>query len=146
MRVVPETPRNVLGTPIPDKARLLLWALMIVDVMAAAWMLSAGEWLDRASAITAVVTLGGHHLLVLWLAVVGFATLAVVAIVTKAFAVAGRWHFPLLALGALASVVAASGALSVALLVVGVVLLVAVIGYAFVGGRLLFLGGLFRRR
>lgn len=70
------------AVPIPDKVRLLLWSLAIVDVMNVAWMLSAGDWLDRFSRVTAVVTIGGHHLVVLWLAVVGFATLALLTVLT----------------------------------------------------------------
>lgn len=43
--------------------------------MVVASMLSASDWLDRAPLITAVVTLGGHDLLVLCLAAAGFALL-----------------------------------------------------------------------
>ena len=131
---------------IPEKVRLALWVLALLDVMTVAWMLSAGEWLDRFSPVTAVITLGGHHLVVLGLALAGFVTLTALTLLTGAFTAARRWHVPLIALGGLVSAVAVGGVASVALIIVVGVLLVAVVGYAFVGGRLVFLGGLFRRR
>ena len=95
-----------------------------------------------------VVTLGGHHLVVLWLAVSGFAVLAGMALLTGGFAVARRWHLPLVVLAALVSVVALAGVLSVLLLLVLVVLLLTLLGAAFLGKGTVFLGhlgGLFRR-
>jgi len=55
--------------PLPSRFQWFLWTLAVSDVMVVAWMLSAGEWLDRNAP---VVTLGGHHSVVLWLAVAGF--------------------------------------------------------------------------
>jgi hypothetical protein len=134
------------AVPFPDKARLALWALAIADVMNVAWMLSAGGWLDRSSQLTAVATLGGHHLVVLWLALAGFAILAVMTLVTGAMADVRRVHVPFVVLGALVSAVGLGGALSVVLLTVGVALLVALVGSVLFGGRFVFLSGLFRRR
>jgi hypothetical protein len=131
---------------ISDKSRLMLWGLAILDVMGAAWMLSAGDWLDRSSPVTAVVTLGGHHLVVLWLAVAGFAALALLTILTQALTAVRRAHVPFLVLGASVSGVALGGVLSVALLVIGVVVLTALVGGAIFGGRFVLVGGLFRRR
>jgi hypothetical protein len=135
-----------VGSPIPEKGRLLLWSLTLLDVMTVAWMLSAGDWLDRSSPLTAVVTLGGHHIVVLWLAVAAFATLATLMLLTKALTETRRLHLPFVMLGALASAVALGGVLSIAILVVGVVALVALAGFALFGNRLVFLGSLFRRR
>jgi hypothetical protein len=53
-------------------------------------LLSTGDRLDRTSRVTAVVTLGGHHVLVLWLGVVAFAMLATLAVLTSGFMVAPR--------------------------------------------------------
>jgi hypothetical protein len=64
---------------VPGRARRLLWAMTTLNVMAASWMIAAGDWLDHQSRVSAVVTLGGHHLVVLWLAVGAFAILAVLA-------------------------------------------------------------------
>jgi hypothetical protein len=130
---------------IPGRAQLVLWALVVADVMAVAWMLSAGEWLDRNAP---VVTLGGHHAVVLWLAVAGFALLGVMALVTGGFAVANRVHVPFVVLSALVSVVALAGVLSALLFVVIAVLLVTLLGAAFLGRGTVFLGhlgGLFRK-
>lgn len=134
--------------PVPSRYQLLLWALMVFDVMVVAWMLSAGDWLDQASPVTKVVTLGGHHLLVLWLAVAGFALLGGMALLTGGFAVASRNEVPLMVLSALVSVVALAGMLSALLFVTLVVLLLTLLGAAFLGrGTVIlgYLGGLFRR-
>lgn len=130
---------------IPGRAQLVLWALVVADVMAVAWMLSAGEWLDRSAS---VVTLGGHHVVVLWLAVAGFASLAGMALLTGGFAVANRVQVPFVVLSALVSVVALGGVLSALLFVVIAVLLLTLLGAAFLGRGTVFLGhlgGLFRK-
>src|SRR5690348_7857454 len=111
--------------PIAGRHQLVLWALMALDVMVVAWMLAAGEWLDRAMS---VVTLGGHHLVVLWIAIYGFALLAGTALVTGGFAVACRWHLPVIVLSVLVSVVALASVLSVLLLVVLAVFLLTLLG------------------
>lgn len=134
--------------PVPSRYQLLLWALMLSDVMVVAWMLSAGDWLDQASPVTEVVTLGGHHLLVLWLAVAGFALLGGVALLTGGFAVASRSQVPFLVLSGLVSIVTLAGVLSALLFVVLVVLLLTLLGAAFLGrGTVIlgYLGGLFHR-
>jgi hypothetical protein len=133
------------GMTVPGKFQLVLWALAVLDVMVVAWMLSAGDWLD---ATTPVVTLGGHHLVVLWLAIAGFALLAVMALLTGGFVVARRELVPFVVLSGLVSVVALGGVLSALLLVVLAVLMLTLLGAAFLGKGTVFLGhlgGLFRR-
>lgn len=134
-----------VGTPISGTARVLLWSLAVLDVMVAAWMIPTGEWLDRASTVTAVVTLGGHHVVVLCLALGGLATLTVMTVLTRALTAAGRWHLPFIVAGALASVIALGGVLAVATVVVGGLLLVAVVGGALSGRHVVFHGRHFRR-
>ena len=147
MTVLQKAPRwgTAIVGPIPDKARILLWVLALLDVMTVAWMLSAGDWLDRSSSVTAVITLGGNHLIVLWLAVAGFAILALMTVLTGALTVVQRIHVPFLVLGALTSAVALGGVASVTLLVVGGVVLIAIVGGVALGGRFVFLSGLLRR-
>lgn len=93
---------------------------MALDVMAVAWMLAAGGWLD---AHVPVVTLGGHHVVVLGLAAAGFGLLAVLAVATRGFVTVGRGPSALVVLGVVASIAATAGVLSAAVLVVGLVLL-----------------------
>jgi hypothetical protein len=131
--------------PLPGKYQLVLWALAVMDVMVVAWMLSAGEWLDRNAP---VVTLGGHHTVVLWLAVAGFVLVGAMAVLTGGFAEASRGLVPVVVLSALVSVVALAGVLSAVLFVVLAVLLLTLLGAAFLGKGTVFLGhlgGLFRR-
>jgi hypothetical protein len=118
------------GVSLPDRARRLPWALAGLDVMATAWMISAGDWLDSQSRVTAVITLGGHHLVVLWLAVLGFGILAVLAPLTGGFAELNRLQLVALSIAGVTSVVAVAGVASVAALVVGTVLLIALLGRA----------------
>ena len=67
-----------------------LWLLMAADLMTVIWMDAVGPWLDKTSALTAVATLGGHHVLVLVIAVVAFGMLATLAIATNGFTVMDR--------------------------------------------------------
>jgi hypothetical protein len=116
---------------LPPRARRLLWLLAALNVMAASWMLTAGDWLDHRSRVSAVVTLGGHHLVVLWLALLAFAIIAVVATLSGGFAAINRGQLVALSIAGVASVGSLAGIVSVAGLVVGLVLLVAIIGRAF---------------
>jgi hypothetical protein len=125
--VLQRSPGPVSPTP---RAKRMLWAVATLDVMAATWMITAGDWLDRQSRVSAVVTLGGHHLVVFWLAVLAFAILAVVAPLTGGFATLAGVELGALSIAGVVSVVALAGILSVVGLVVGVVLLVAVLGRA----------------
>lgn len=137
-----KTPSNV---PLPSRFQWMLWALVVSDVMVVAWMLSAGDWLDRNAP---VVTLGGYHAVVLWLAVGGFVLLGAMAMLTGGFAEARRGLVPFVVLSALVSVVALAGVLSAVLFVVLAVLLLTLLGAAFLGKGTVFLGhlgGLFRR-
>jgi len=131
--------------PIEGRYQLVLWALVALDVMVVAWMLAAGEWLDSRMS---VVTLGGHHSVVLWLAVAGFVLLGAMAMLTGGFAEAGRALVPFVVLSALVSVVALAGVLSAVLFVVLAVLLLTLLAAAFLGKGTVFLGhlgGFFRR-
>jgi hypothetical protein len=124
--------RSTQQVPLPIRARRLLWVVAALDVMAASWMIAAGDWLDRYSRVTSVVTLGGHHVVVLWLALAGFAILAVLAPMTNGFATANGVHLVALSIAGVASVAAFAGMLSVAALVAGVAGLIAVIGRALI--------------
>jgi len=140
--VLRKAPSNV---PLPSRFQWMLWALVVSDVMVVGWMLSAGDWLDRN---TPVVTLGGHHGVVLWLAVAGFLLLGAMSMLTGGFAQASRGLLPLVVFSALVSVVALAGVLSAVLFVVLAVLLLTLLGAAFLGKGTVFLGhlgGLFRR-
>ncbi len=130
---------------VPGRFQLVLWVLAVLDAMVVAWMLSAGGWLDRTAP---VVTLGGHHVVVLWLAVAGFVLLGLMAVLTGGFTVARRELAPFVVLSALVSVVALAGVLSALLIVVLAVLLLTLLGATFLGRGTVFLGhlgGFFRR-
>jgi hypothetical protein len=96
-----------------------VWGLALLDVMAMAWMASAGSWLDQASGFTAVITLGGHHKIAFALAVISFAILAVLAVTTEGFSRISAMEIGFLSVAGVLTVVALAGLLSVVLLVVG---------------------------
>jgi hypothetical protein len=133
------------GTRFPRGFPAALWTLAVLDVVVVAWMLSAGEWLDRA---VPVVTLGGHHVVVLWLAVAGFLLLGAMAALTGGFLEGRRELMPFVVLSALVSVVALAGMLAGLMLAVLVVFALTLLGAAFLGKGTVFLGhlgGFFRR-
>lgn len=121
-----------IRSPLSPGSRRGLWALAMIDMMAVPWMLTVGEWFDNTSRVTSVITLGGHHVLVLWLAAIGFAILVAIAPTTGGFAEVNRLQTTIMAVAGAISVVALAGVLSVVALVIGVVLLVALLGRAFI--------------
>jgi hypothetical protein len=94
-----------------------LWVVAVLDMVGLAWMLALGDWLDDASSVTAVMTLGGRHLLVLGLAGAGFLLLMALAWPTHGFREASRVQLGLVILGCAVSIVALAGGLSTLLLV-----------------------------
>jgi hypothetical protein len=116
------------GMVLSRRTRRWLWIVAMLDAMAIAWTLSAGEWLDQTSRLTEVATLGGHHQLVLTLAVGGFVMLAGLAVVTDGFTHAGGPQPALITLACMISVVALSGAISVILLLAAAALLLGFVG------------------
>jgi hypothetical protein len=115
-----------------ERARLWLGGVAIFDMVAVAWGIAGLDRLDQTSTLGSAITLGGHPRLVLIMSVVGFAMLAGLAPLTKAFSRATELEFALLIVACVISVVALAGALSAILLLVlacalGVMLLVALI-------------------
>lgn len=102
---------------VVTRAAPWLWAAAVLDMVAVAWMIVAGTWLDHASPVTTVMTLGGHHRLVLVLALIAFVMLGGLAAVTRGFTAANRLHVALITVACTMSVVALAAALSVILLI-----------------------------
>ena len=75
-----------VGTRIASRPTMSLWFVMAADLATVVWMYTVGSWLDQTSKFTATATLGGHHIIVLVLAAIGFAMLATLAILTDGFA------------------------------------------------------------
>ena len=118
---------------LSERAGRWLWIVAVLDMMAVAWMIAAGDWLDQKTAgFAQVITLGSRHWLVLILAAVGFVMLAGLAVLTDGFTSASRLEIGLITIACAISVVALAGALSAILLLVVAALL---LGF---GGRLLF--------
>jgi hypothetical protein len=110
-----------------------LWLLAALDMMGVAWMIALGNWLDQTSALTKVITLGGHHVLVLVMALVGFLMLASGAVLTNGFRSASTLRLILITAGCVISVAALAGALSVVLLLMLGALLLGFLARMFLG-------------
>lgn len=101
--------------------------MCLLDAMTLVWMVAVGDWLESASLITSVITLGGHHEIVLGIALAGFVLLAGLALITRGFAVASAPQDTAMAVAGILSVAALAGIISVVGLVVGTILLVALV-------------------
>jgi hypothetical protein len=110
-----------------------LWILAALDMVAVAWMIAVGTWLDRTSGVTRVITLGGHHVIVLIMAIAGFLILAGSAVWTNGFRTASKLRLTLITAGCIISVAALAGALSVILLLTVGALLFGFVGRLFLG-------------
>jgi hypothetical protein len=98
-----------------------------------AWMITAGRTFDETSKLTRVVTLGGHHILVMIMALIGFLMLAGMAVSTSGFSEANGLERVLLILACVISIVVSAGALSA-------ILVLALIAFLLgIGVRLLLL-------
>jgi hypothetical protein len=110
-----------------------LWILAALDMVTVAWMIAVGSWLDRTSRLTAVVTLGGHHVVVLIMALMGFLMLAGGAVLTNGFRCASKLRLILLTAGCVISVATLAGALSVVLFLMLGTLLLGFLARMFLG-------------
>ncbi|MEV5961848.1 hypothetical protein AB0L70_08790 [Kribbella sp. NPDC051952] len=74
-----------IGSRIASRPATAMWFLMAADLATVVWMYTVGSWLDHTSKFTATATLGGHHIILLVIAAVAFATLATLAVLTDGF-------------------------------------------------------------
>jgi hypothetical protein len=110
-----------------------LWMVTALNMVAVAWMIAVGNWLDQTSRLTKVITLGGNHVLVLIMALVGLALLASGAVVTNGFRSANKLGLTLITAGCIVSVAKLAGALSVLLLFMLAALLLGFLARMFLG-------------
>jgi hypothetical protein len=110
--LTPQPTRVVLS----ERTARRLWTVALLDMVMVAWMIAAGNWFDQTSKLTAVITLGGHHKLVMLLALAGFAMLAGLALFTDGFTSSNKLEWALIIIACIVSIVALAGALSATLL------------------------------
>jgi hypothetical protein len=101
-----------------------LWWLTLLDLVAVAWMVAAGGWVDQHGGELTVVTLGGHHEAIIGLALVSFALLAAVAITSDGFITLSGVEMTIVTVAGLLTIVALAGLLAVVVAVVGIGLFV----------------------
>lgn len=83
--VRPQDPGTVALKEVASRRSTMYWFLMVSDLATAIWMYTVGPWLDKTSKFTATGTLGGHHVILLIVAVTGFLMLAALAVLTDNF-------------------------------------------------------------
>jgi hypothetical protein len=116
--MVQKSPNRVLAdvrSELPPGQRWAAWTIIMLDAMLAVWMVVAGPWLDSASLITSIITFGGHHRVVLGLALFGFTLLAVLAPLTRGFTVAGPVPLAVIPVAGVVSAAALAGLFSIVL-------------------------------
>jgi hypothetical protein len=104
--------------PLSERTRKKLWMLLVLDIVAVPWMLTFGSWFDETSKLTSVATFGGHHGLVLALAILGFVMLTGLALSTDWFNETHGLDRALTVVASVISILAVAGVLSVVLLLV----------------------------
>ncbi len=80
-----QDPETVALKQVASRPTTIYWFLMVSDLATAIWMYTVGPWLDKTSKFTATGTLGGHHVLLLIIAITGFLMLATLAVLTDNF-------------------------------------------------------------
>lgn len=80
-----DPPKSVALKQVASRPTTIYWFLMVSDLATAIWMYTVGSWLDTTSKFTATGTLGGHHVLLLIVALTGFLMLAALAVLTDNF-------------------------------------------------------------
>ncbi len=80
-----DPPKSVALKQVASRPTTIYWFLMVSDLATAIWMYTVGSWLDTTSKFTATGTLGGHHILLLIVALTGFLMLAALAVLTDNF-------------------------------------------------------------
>jgi hypothetical protein len=118
--------------PVSEHTQVRLCGVAVLDMVAVAWGIAGLDRFDPTSTLGSAITLGGHPRLILIMAVAGFAMLAGLAPLTRAFSRATELEFALLIVACVISVVALAGTLPAILLfalasVLAVILLVILI-------------------
>jgi hypothetical protein len=98
--------------PVPGSIARVLPILAVLDMVLFAWMVAAGSWFDETSRLTATITLGGRHELVMILALTAFSMLAGLALLTDEFTVANEVELALIIIACSMSIVVLAVALS----------------------------------
>jgi hypothetical protein len=109
--------------PLSEATRRKLWSLLALDIAAVPWVLVFGSWMDETSKLSQVLTLGGHHKLVMAMAIAGLVMLAGLAVRSDWFTATYLLDRALIIVACVISMAALAGALSAILLLVALALL-----------------------
>lgn len=112
MLLRPKPPEKTVE--LPFLARGLSWTAIMTNAVLVTYMIRMGSWLDTASPLLSMITLGGHHRVVLVLSATGLLLLGGLAPCTGGFARVSGLQQVVLSVAGVVSLVALSGLLSVA--------------------------------
>jgi hypothetical protein len=99
-------------TELSPRTRSLSWTALLADVVVLGFLARAGSWLDTTPWLS-MITLGGHHRIVMGLALGGLLLLTGLAPTTHGFVRANRTQLVLLPVAAVLSLAAVAGLVSV---------------------------------
>ena len=116
---------------LPRRGVKAIWGVVLLDAMNACWMMLDGDWLDRQPTMISASTWGGHHRLVLGLAVAALVSFGVLAPVTAGFTRATRVEEAAIATTCFAAVLALGGLMAAMLPLAAGLLVVAVAARLF---------------
>jgi hypothetical protein len=102
-------------TPPMPRGVTRLWILMCADITGVIWTATLGPWFDRTSQLTSIVTLNGHHPLVIVLAGAAFTMLCGLALTTYGFQDIRPHESALIGVAVIMSIVALAGFVSLVL-------------------------------
>jgi hypothetical protein len=126
LRPRPQRP-SAEETLLPAMTRGLLWTAFVLDVIVVVYMIRMGSWLDTASPLLSMITLGGHHQIVLARALAGLLMLGVLAPLTRGFVRVDRVQRVLLPVAGVLSLAALAGVLSLVALGAAALLVIALL-------------------
>ena len=122
--------------PLPGPIGRLLTIAAVLDMVIFALMTAAGGWFDETSRLSAAISLGGRHELVMILALTAFGMLAGLALLTDEFSSANEVELALIIIAFGVSVVV----LAVALLAVVLLALAVAVSAVLLATLLLGIG------
>jgi hypothetical protein len=105
-------------TSVMPQVASRLWLLLAANIAAFLWTATLGSWFDHTSRLTSIVTLGGHHVLVMIFSCSAAVVLAALALVSNGFRDRQPGAAALVALSYLLSMVALIGFVSLVLVIV----------------------------
>lgn len=117
--------------PVPRHGTRWVWLVAAMNCMNVVWMAAAGAWFDHQDRWLSTATWGGHHRLVLGLAVAALVGFGLLAPVTAGFSQATRLQEGIIAVTCFTALLALGGVMALAIPVALGIILAGVVVWIF---------------